>query len=103
MIMTVFQAKDGLRFICLATPMHLHDRAGKLASLLYKDEKPSVCLSDRPADISAVSALIDVTLARHESCIFWNHVVHLYKSSSATIRPHECAKGTGVSYTAINR
>ena len=43
--MTVFQAKDGLRFICLATPMHLHDRAGKLASLLYKAEKPSVCLS----------------------------------------------------------
>ena len=43
--MTVFQAKDGLRFICLATPMHLHDRAGKLASLLYKAEKPSVRLS----------------------------------------------------------
>ena len=34
--MTVFQAKDGLRFICLAMPMHLHDRAGKLASLLNK-------------------------------------------------------------------
>ena len=33
--MTVFQAKDGLRFICLAMPMHLHDRAGKLASNLY--------------------------------------------------------------------
>ena len=33
--MTVFQAKDGLRFICLAMPMHLHDRAGKLASILY--------------------------------------------------------------------
>ena len=65
-------------------------------NLLYKDEKPSVCLSDRPADISAVSALIDVGLARHESCVLWNHVVCLYKSSSATIRPHECAKGTGV-------
>ena len=25
--------------------MHLHDRAGTLASLLYKAEKPSVCLS----------------------------------------------------------
>ena len=33
--MTVFQAKHGLRFICLAMPMHLHDRAGKLASILY--------------------------------------------------------------------
>ena len=29
--------------------MHLHDRAGTLASLLYKAEKPSVCLSVRPA------------------------------------------------------
>ena len=27
--------------------MHLHDRAGTLASLLYKTEKPSVCLSVR--------------------------------------------------------
>ena len=27
--------------------MHLHDRAGTLASLLYKAEKPSVCLSVR--------------------------------------------------------
>ena len=27
--------------------MHLHDRAGTLASLLYKVEKPSVCLSVR--------------------------------------------------------
>ena len=25
--------------------MHLHDRAGTLASLIYKAEKPSVCLS----------------------------------------------------------
>ena len=64
--------------------------------LLYKDEKPSVCLSDRPANISAVSAWIDVGLAGHESCVLWNHVVCLYKSSSATIRPRECAKGTGV-------
>ena len=48
--MTVFQAKDGLRFICLATLMHLHDRAGKLASLLlYKAEKPSVRLSVCPS------------------------------------------------------
>ena len=51
--------------------MHLHDRAGTLASLLYKAEKPSVCLSVRPsdrhADISAVYALIEARLARNES------------------------------------
>ena len=70
--MTVFQAKDGLRFICLATPMHLHDRAGKLASLLlYKVEKPSVrpsvCLSalfwpsgSRPWLHGSTSDLLDV-------------------------------------------
>ena len=28
--------------------MHLHDRAGTLASLLYKAEKPSVCLTVTP-------------------------------------------------------
>ena len=84
--------------------MHLHDRAGKLASLYYIKMKSrlSVCPSDRPADISAVSALINVGLVRNESCISWDHVVCLYKSSSATIRPHECAKATGVSYTAIS-
>ena len=36
--------------------MHLDDRTGTLASLLYKAEKPSVCLSDDHAGISAVSA-----------------------------------------------
>ena len=44
----------------------LHDRAGTLASLLYKAEKPSVrlsvCLSDRHAGNSVVSAWIDVGL-----------------------------------------
>ena len=38
--------------------------------LLYKAEKPSVCLSvclDRPVDISAVSASIETGLARNES------------------------------------
>ena len=53
--------------------MHLHDRAGTLASLLYKAEKPSVCLSVRPhfwhADISVVSASIETGLARNESCV----------------------------------
>ena len=53
--------------------MHLHDRAGTLASLflLYKAEKPSVCLSvrlsDRHAGISAVSAWIEAGLARNGS------------------------------------
>ena len=49
--------------------MHLHDRAGTLASLslLYKAQKPSVRLSDRHADISAVSAAIEIGLARNES------------------------------------
>ena len=51
--------------------MHLHDRAGTLASLLYKAEKPSVRpsvrLSDRHADISAVSASIETRLAPNES------------------------------------
>ena len=55
--------------------MHLHDRAGTLASLLYKAEKPSVRLSvrlsvrpsDRHADISAVYASIETRLARNES------------------------------------
>ena len=44
----------------------LHDRAGTLASLLYKAEKPSVCLSvrlsDRHAGNSVISAWIDVGL-----------------------------------------
>ena len=52
--------------------MHLHDRAGTLASLLYKAEKLSVCLSILifwHADISVVSALIETGLARNESCV----------------------------------
>ena len=59
--------------------MHLHDRAGTLASLLYKAEKPSVCLSVRPdrhADISAVSARIETRLAPNESCVFEDHKVY---------------------------
>ena len=58
--------------------MHLHDRAGTLASLLYKAEKPSVCLSVRlrHADISAVSARIETGLTRNESCVFEDHKVY---------------------------
>ena len=47
--------------------MDLHNRAGTLASLLYQAEKPSVCLSDRHADISALSATIGMGLTRNES------------------------------------
>ena len=46
--------------------MYLHGRAGKLASLLHKAEKPSVCLSVRPSgrhvDNSVNSAWIDLKL-----------------------------------------
>ena len=44
----------------------LHDRAGTLASLLYKAEKPSVCppaFFPRQAANSAVSTSIDFRLA----------------------------------------
>ena len=61
--MTVFQAKDGLRFICLATPMHLHDRAGKLVFYYIKlKSRPSVCPSDHHVDNSVDSAWIDLKL-----------------------------------------
>ena len=42
----------------------LHDRAGTLASLLYKAEKPSVCLSVRLSvtPVTQLSAWIDVGL-----------------------------------------
>ena len=49
-------------------------------------------LSDHPTDISAVSAWIDVRLTRNESCVFWNHVVCLYESSSATVRRRDCVQ-----------
>ena len=44
--------------------MHLHNRAGTPASLLYKAEKPSVCLSIRlhHADNSVMSASIEMGL-----------------------------------------
>ena len=37
-----------INVIAVAIHLLLHDRAGTLASLLYKAEKPSVCLSLRP-------------------------------------------------------
>ena len=61
--------------------MHLHDRAGTLASLLYKAEKPSVrpsvCLHFWHAYSSVVSARIETGLARNESCVFEDHKVYL--------------------------
>ena len=56
--------------------MHLHDRAGTLASLLYikLKSRPSVRL--RHADNSAVSAWIETGLARNESCVFEDHKVY---------------------------
>ena len=68
--------------------MHLHDRAGTLASLLlYKAKKPSVCLSVRlrHADISAVSARIETGLTQNESCVFEDHKVYFYKSIVPTV------------------
>ena len=69
--------------------MYLHDRAGTLASLLYKAEKPSVCLSVClhfwHADNSAVFASIETGLARNESCVFKQHKVYFYKLAEPTI------------------
>ena len=72
------------------------DSQGYLSIYIKLKSRLSVCPSDRPADISAVSAWIDVGLARNESCVFWNHVVCLYESSSTMVRPHKCTKGTDV-------
>ena len=79
--------------------MHLHDRAGTLASLLYKAEKPSV----RPsvctfwhADNSAVSARIEAGLARNESCVFEDDKVYFYKPIVPTVHRQECLEDEGV-------
>ena len=93
--MTVFQAKDGLRFICLGMPMNLHDRAGKLASLLYKVEKPSV-RTFLAIWISAVAAWIDVRLAPRDSYVFWHDEVYFYKFLRALVFQHKCAIDTCV-------
>ena len=39
--------------------LDLHDRAGTFASLLYKAEKPSVCIFSRHVDNSVISAWIN--------------------------------------------
>ena len=53
----------------------LHDRAGTLASLLYKAEKPSV-RTFLAVSFSAVAAWIDVRLARCDSYVFWHDEVY---------------------------
>ena len=79
--------------------MHLHDRAGTLASLLYYIKLKSclsVCLSVRlhfwHADNSAVCTLIEIGLARNESCVFEEHKVYFYKSTEPTVHRQECVK-----------
>ena len=49
--------------VCSIRVLYIH----VCLNLLYKAEKPSVCPSDRHADISAVSASIETGLARNES------------------------------------
>ena len=44
--------------------------------VLYKAEKPSVCLSDRRKDISAVSAWIETGFTLNESCVLWHQQVY---------------------------
>ena len=72
----------------------LHDRAGTLASLLYKAEKPSVHpsvrSSDRRASNSVVSACINVGLALHDSYVLWHVQVCFRKFLSVIVCPPEC-------------
>ena len=71
----------------------LHDRAGTLASLLYKAEKPSVCLSVclsvRRAGNSAVSAWTKVGLALHNSYVLWHVQVCFKKFPDAIVCPRK--------------
>ena len=65
----------------------LHDRAGTSASLLYKDEKPSVwSVRPRRAHNFAVSRRIHSGLARNESQVFWHQQVCFEKFLTAAIR-----------------
>ena len=55
----------------------LHDRAGTFASLLYKNEKPSVCPHFFRYDgCSVVSTRIDARYARYEAPVFADHEEH---------------------------
>ena len=69
--------------------MHLHDRAGTLASMyIYK----AVFWH---ADISAVSARIEMGLAWNEICVFEDHV-YFYKPIVPTVDWQECLDNEGV-------
>ena len=75
--------------------MHLHDRAGALASLLYKAEKPSMHFWH--ADNSAVFASIETGLARNESSVFKQYKIYFYKLTEPTIHRQGCVEDDGVS------
>ena len=67
--------------------------------LLYKAEKPSVCLSVRiflAVWISAMAARNDVGLARNDSYVFWRDEVYFKKFLSALVFRQESAKDTRV-------
>ena len=59
-----------------------------IANLLYKAQKPSVCLSictSWHADNSVMSAWIKTRRARNESCVFEDHKVYFYKPILPTV------------------
>ena len=56
----------------------------------------SICLSDRHADISAMSAVIEMGLAWNESWVFRDLKVYFYKSKRISIHPYEDVKANGV-------
>ena len=70
--------------------MHLHDRAGTLASLLYKAEKPSVC-TFLHADISIASAWIETGL-----------VYYIKLKSRLSVRPSVCLSDRHAGISAVS-
>ena len=54
-----------------------------LSDLLYKAQKPSLhpsaCLHFLVEWISAIGVQIDITLARNEALVFWDHQDYFYK------------------------
>ena len=64
--------------------------------LIHKAEKPSVCPSDCRANISVMSAWIEMGYTPNKSRVFWEHGVYFKKSICAITHPQKCAKGTGV-------
>ena len=81
--------------------MHLHNRAGTLASLLYKAEKrsvrPSVQLHFCHTDILVVSSLIETGLAQNESCVLEKDQVYFNKPTEPNVHRQECIKDDCVS------